>query len=864
MSASALDLGSVYATLEFRKGSFNSDIRAASRQVNGLDQDFGNASQGGSAFARTMGTTVATGLLAVSTGAAAAGVAAIKMGGDFEQSLSVLKYNSGATAAEFKLLSERARELGQDASLPGITAADAANAMNDLAKAGLSVNDVLAASKGVLSLAKAGNVDVGLAANTTARALNAFSLEGKEANRIADLLAAAANASTADVQDLAYGLQMAGSGSKQMGVSLDDTITALALFSNAGIAGSDAGTSLKTMFQALANPVEKTKGLMRELGLDFFDAKGQFIGLSATAELLQTKLMGLTAEQRNQALAQIFGADSSRVAGILATEGAAGFDKMAVAVGKSGAATDAAAAYNAGFKGSLDFLKSTLETVATDLGTRFLPSLTALAKILAEEVNPTIDYFVANGPGIARTVGIMAAGFAVIRVAGFVRDMQRSNDVLKFFIGAKNANGIRAIGSAFGFTTKAATGTATAVSAAGKASSALPSLLGRLAVAGPAVGGLGAGLTGAAAGGAGLLATLGPLALGVGAVAATAGVGYLAYKKLNKTIQDAIPTNKEAEETYWGQANSIDIMKSSVHNLNKANELYASSAKAVQTQQQTVIGIEKQVTTAKDSVAAAQTKVNDALRQYGSNSPQYKSAVDNLKVSQEDLNKKLYDQLTANFQLDDVERKLKTAREELAKANRDLTATQTGLSQALGAEVGVIATFGPTAAQQITSVGNLNTTILDTAGNFAALYNSFQIQAPGIVDFFTKNNKKITELQGGLNDLQNKANNFTMTLGGGSLQGGNYGSGPGRNAAGTSYWGGGPTWVGEQGPELLVPPRGSQIIPNYKFNPGMSMDQSGQTSSSGGRRGDIFNLNISNNVDEQSFMRKLTRRKAMA
>ena len=76
-----------------------------------------------------------------------------------------------------------------------------------------------------------------------------------------------------------------------------------------------------------------------------------------------TKLKGLTQEQRNNALATIFGSDSMRVAAILADQGAAGFDKMADAVGRQGAATELAAAQNSGFNGALDNFKSTLETL---------------------------------------------------------------------------------------------------------------------------------------------------------------------------------------------------------------------------------------------------------------------------------------------------------------------------------------------------------------------------------------------------------------------------------------------------------------------------------------------------------------------
>src|SRR5215212_2275045 len=200
-----------------------------------------------------------------------AGAASVKMAGDFEQSLNIFKSVTGATAQQMAQVAARARELGKDISLPGISAKDAAVAMTNLAKAGLDVDQSLAASKGVLSLAKAGNLDVADAASIAAKALNAFGLAGGEAARVADLLAAAANASSADVSDIALGLAQVGAGARQMGVGLQDTIAALALFTNAGIRGQDAGTSLKQMFISLAAPTKQASTLMKDLGLNFFD-----------------------------------------------------------------------------------------------------------------------------------------------------------------------------------------------------------------------------------------------------------------------------------------------------------------------------------------------------------------------------------------------------------------------------------------------------------------------------------------------------------------------------------------------------------------------------------------------------------------
>jgi hypothetical protein len=207
---------------------------------------------------------------------------------------------------------------------------------------------------------------------------------------------------------MAEALAQGGAGAKQFGIGIGDTVTALALFSNAGVNGSDAGTSLKTMLQRLAAPTKESADAMKQLGLDFFDAQGNFIGLGATAGQLQKSLGKLTAEQKNNALATIFGADSSRVAAILADQGAAGFEKMAGAVNKSGAATDLAAAQNKGFKGSLDNLMSTLETLAIDIGMKVNPVLTKFIDAISGNLKPILA-------GVA--AGVVALGIAFLETS---------------------------------------------------------------------------------------------------------------------------------------------------------------------------------------------------------------------------------------------------------------------------------------------------------------------------------------------------------------------------------------------------------------------------------------------------------------
>lgn len=485
------NIGTISIDLDLDQSAFDRALTASETRAQtagrAIARDLAGATERTEERFASLGAVGVKALAATGIAAGIAGLASVKMAGDFEQSLNVFQSVSAATAKQMEQVAAKARELGQDASLPGISARDAAVALTELAKAGLSVQQSLAASKGVLSLAKAGNLDVAAAASIAARALNAFGLEGGQAAKVADLLAAAANASSAGVEDIALGLAQVGSGAKQMGVNLTDSIAALALFTNAGIQGQDAGTSLKQMFIQLASPTKQAADLMKKLGLDFFDAKGNFVGLEKTSEQLQTKLKGLTAEQRNNALATIFGSDSMRVAAILADQGATGFNNMAKAVSKQGAATQLAAAQNKGFNGALDNFISTLQTIGIDLGTKVLPPITEFLKVMAQQLPPAMDFVTKHGHELAGAILAIGAAFATIRLAGLLADLATAQKSLALFIGTKNANGIFAIRDgivAIGGATKTAAGKVASIAKTAAIAAADTSRAGATAAAG--------------------------------------------------------------------------------------------------------------------------------------------------------------------------------------------------------------------------------------------------------------------------------------------------------------------------------------------------------------------------------------------
>lgn len=323
---------------------------------------------------------ITTGVAAAGVAATALGVAAIKMAADFDASMSTVQANTGASADEMAQLRQAAIDAGADTVY---SATESADAINELGKAGLSTSDILSGGlSGALNLAASDGMAVGDAAELMATTLKQFNLTGAESTQVADALAAGAGKAVGSAHDLGLALIQAGMVSHSFGISMQETAGTLAAFAQSGMIGSDAGTSLKTMLISLANPSTKASNLMRELGINSYDAQGKFIGLSGLAGVLKDKLSGLSQEQRNQALATIFGTDAIRAANVLYEQGAEGIDDWTDAVSESGFAAQQAAARNNNLKGDIENLGGSFESLMISLGEGGQGPLRSLVQML--------------------------------------------------------------------------------------------------------------------------------------------------------------------------------------------------------------------------------------------------------------------------------------------------------------------------------------------------------------------------------------------------------------------------------------------------------------------------------------------------
>ena len=304
---------------------------------------------------------------AVGAGVLALGLGmAVKTYTSFDQAMASVKAQMPDATAQYGQLTKAVREAGK-ASV--FSATEAAGAAEELAKAGLTASQIMGgALTGALNLAAAGSISMADAATYTAQAMAIFDLKASQANRIADVFAAGALGSTADVSTLAQALAQGGLSASQMGVGLEDTIAMLSLFDQNALKGSDAGTSMKNMFMRLNPSSKEAAAAMEDLGLKFYDANGQFIGMSALAGQLQSKLGGLSQEERSLAVNTIFGADAQRAVNILIDQGAAGLAVYQKMVNNAGIAAVVAAQKQNNLAGDFEKLKGALEDFAIGTG----------------------------------------------------------------------------------------------------------------------------------------------------------------------------------------------------------------------------------------------------------------------------------------------------------------------------------------------------------------------------------------------------------------------------------------------------------------------------------------------------------------
>lgn len=348
----------------------------------------------------------------------AAGGAATSVAANFDDAMSQVQGALGGASADMDGLRNLALQLGADTVF---SATESAQAMVELAKGGLTEAQIkggaLAAS---MDLAAAGQLNLADAAATTVQMMGSFGLGAGDATRIANALAGAANASSADVSDLTQAMSQCSAQASLAGWSLEDTAAALALFADHGVKGSDAGTSLKTMLQRLAAPTDQAAEAIAAYGLNIRDSNGKMKDISGIADELTGKLGGLSDAERDAALQTIFGSDASRAAAILMQSGSEGLAKYIAATNDATAAETMANAQKGELSWALENMGGAIESASIAFGTALAPAITAVAGVIGNVAEAFASLPAGVQTGIAVVLALVAALGPLLMVIGSV------------------------------------------------------------------------------------------------------------------------------------------------------------------------------------------------------------------------------------------------------------------------------------------------------------------------------------------------------------------------------------------------------------------------------------------------------------
>jgi TP901 family phage tail tape measure protein len=342
---------------------------------------------------------------------------AFKTAADFESQMRLLQAVTGATNDEIGRMAEQAKKLGAETIF---SASQAAAAQIELAKAGLSVDEVMAALPSTMQLAAAGQLDLAEAASITASIMNIFGASGQDLQHINDVLAKAANASATGVREIGTAMAYVGPLAAQLKIPVEEVVGAIALLSNAGIDASMAGTALRGAISNLISPTKQQAEIIEKLGLKVFDAEGKFVGLRSIIEQLEQS--GADAA----IIMELFGDRAGPAMAALLSQGSDALKNMTTELENAdGTASKMAESGMGGLNGALQELQGAWESLqlaladsgalemVADLVNKFAEGIRKVGNWL-QSLDPRVRTFILAVAGIVAAFGpllLMLGGF---------------------------------------------------------------------------------------------------------------------------------------------------------------------------------------------------------------------------------------------------------------------------------------------------------------------------------------------------------------------------------------------------------------------------------------------------------------------
>ena len=236
---------------------------------------------------------IATYTAAFTAAAGVAGAWAVKTGAAFDSQMSAVAAISGATGKDLERLRDKAKEMGETTSF---SATESAQALEYMAMAGWKTDDMVDGLSGVINLAAASGENLASVSDIVTDAMTAFGMSAEESTHFADVLAKASSSANTNVSMMGETFKYVAPLAGTLGYSVEDMSIGIGLMANAGIKGSQAGTSLKTALSNMAKPTDKQAAAMDNLGISLENANGGTKSFMEVMENLRSSIGGVDVE----------------------------------------------------------------------------------------------------------------------------------------------------------------------------------------------------------------------------------------------------------------------------------------------------------------------------------------------------------------------------------------------------------------------------------------------------------------------------------------------------------------------------------------------------------------------------------------
>lgn len=364
----------------------------------GLKDAEGNASSStskiGGAF-KAVGKVAKTAMVAGSAAAVAFTKTSIDAGMNFDTAMSQVAATMGTTVDKIGNVKAKAEEMGRTTKY---TATEAAEGMNILAQAGLSADEQISGIGTVLNLASAGAMSLEESASYTAGAVKGFGDSMSNASYYADLMAKGATLANTDVRGLGEAFSGSAATAKNYGQAADSVTLSLLRLAEQNVTGSEASTALNRAMADLYTPTDDASKALDQLGVSAYKSNDEAKDFNDLVDELNGSLQGMTAEQKNNALATIF-----------TTQGLQAFNKMTASSDatvqkfwkgiqdSSGSAAQQAATQLDNLQGDITLLSSATEGLQLAFYNTFSGTIRGAIKGITSEVSGLAEAMESGG-----------------------------------------------------------------------------------------------------------------------------------------------------------------------------------------------------------------------------------------------------------------------------------------------------------------------------------------------------------------------------------------------------------------------------------------------------------------------------------